>query len=175
MSSPTPQPPAKRPFSNSYLSNYSNEHVLYEIKQFYGISTILRDEQDQHWGLTPSQSIIARNTLVEGFVLHFRNIVDFLFPPVNPQPTDICADDFCQPGAWSHNISTISQVLAEARRRANKEIAHLTSNRSDLNDSNRPWNLNQLSQETTQTLRLFRQKADKDKLGNQVCLYIDRL
>jgi len=175
MTSPTPQSPAKRPFSNSYLRDYSNEHVLYELKQFYGIIAILSDEQDQHRGPTPSLSVIANNTLVEGFALHLRNIVDFLFPAVNPQPTDICADDFCQPGAWSHNVSTISQVLAEARKRANKEVAHLTSNRSDLDDSSRLWDHIQLSQETTQILRLFCQQADKDKLGDQVCLYIDKL
>ncbi len=175
MSSPRPPTAAQRPFSNSYLYSYSNEHVLYELYQFYGILNVLRGESFQRWQIDPSQSVMIRNTLVEGFALHFRSITDFLFPGVSPQSTDIVADDFCQSGVWCHNISTMSDSLVAARKRANKEIAHLTSNRSQLTDSNRLWDYNQLSLEVTTILHLFRQKADVDKLGDQVFGFLDEL
>jgi hypothetical protein len=175
VTSPTPPSAAQRPFSNSYLYVYSNEHVLYELCQFYGILNVLSGESFQHWKIDTSQLVMISNTLVEGFALHFRTITDFLFPGVSPQSTDIVADDFCQPGVWCHNISTMPDSLVEARKRANKEIAHLASNRSQLNDSNRLWDYNQLSLEVTKILHLFRQKADVDKLGDQVFSFLDKL
>ncbi len=113
--------------------------------------------------------------LVEGFALHFRTVIDFLFPGVNPKCTDIVAGDFCQPGVWSQNVSTMSKSLKTARMRANKEIAHLTSDRSLLTDSSRVWDYKQLSLEVTPILRLFSQQADVDKLGDQVCSFIGTL
>jgi hypothetical protein len=175
MTSPAPPRAEQRPFSNSYLYAYSNEHLLYELCQFYGILNALHGESFRHWQTNASQSIIIGNTLVEGFALHFRIITDFLFPGVSPQSTDIVADDFCQPGAWNCNKSTMSDSLATARKKANKEIAHLTSNRSLLTAANRLWDLNQLSREVTSTLHLFRQRADVDKLGDHVFSFINEL
>jgi hypothetical protein len=175
MNTPTPSSAAQRPFLNSYLYDYSNEHVLYELCQFYGILNVLRDQSCQSWETDPSRSTMIMNTFVEGFALHFRTIIDYLFPGPSQQPTDIIASDFCPPGAWNHKFSNMPQSLKDARTRANKEIAHLTSNRSLLTDSNRLWYCDPLSQEVTSVLQHFSEQADEDKLGDQVFNFIGNL
>jgi len=115
------------------------------------------------------------NTLLEGFALHLRSVIDFLCPSNTPKSTDITADDFCASGVWRPLVSPRPHSLTAARTRANKEIAHLTSNRSLLTDQNRIWDYNQLTAEITMILRRFRHHADANRLGDRVITLIDAL
>jgi len=171
----TPTSAPSRPFQDAYLYSYSNEHVLYECQQFFWITHVLSLGAVAQWVSETSQRNLLNNTLLEGFALHLRSVIDFLGPNNNPQPTDITANDFCAPGVWLQRVPARPQSLTTARTRANKEIAHLTSNRSLLTDQSRIWNYNLLAQEITDLLRLFRQHADANRLGDRVIDFIDRL
>jgi hypothetical protein len=173
--STTPAGAPIRPFQDAYLYSYSNEHLLYECTQFFWVSNLLSQGAVAQWVPDPDQGILMNNTLLEGFALHLRSVIDFLCPSNSPLSTDITADDFCASGVWRPHVSPRSHSLTTARTRANKEIAHLTSNRSQLTDQNRIWDYNQLTAEITMFLRLFRQHADANRLGDRVIALIDSL
>jgi hypothetical protein len=173
--STTPAVAPSRPFQDAYLYSYSNEHLLYECTQFFWVSNMLSQGAIAQWVPEPDQGILMNNTFLEGFALHLRSVIDFLCPSNSPQSTDITADDFCASGVWRPLVSPWPHSLTTARTRANKEIAHLTSNRSLLTDQNRIWDYTQLTAEITMLLRLFRQRADANRLGDRVISLIDSL
>lgn len=173
--STTPAVAPSRPFQDAYLYSYSNEHLLYECTQFFWVSNVLSQGTVAQWVTEPDQGPLMNNTLLEGFALHLRSVIDFLCPSNTPKSTDITADDFCASGVWCPLVSPRPNSLTVARTRANKEIAHLTSNRSLLTDQNRIWNYTQLTAEITILLRRFRQHADANRLGDRVITLIDSL
>jgi hypothetical protein len=173
--STTPAVAPSRPFQDLFLYTYSNEHLLFECTQFFWVSNVLSQGAVAEWVPEADQRILMNNTLLEGFALHLRSVIDFLCPSNSPQSTDITADDFCASGVWRPLVSPRPHSLTTARTRANKEIAHLTSNRIMLTDENRPWDYNHLTAEITMLLRLFRQHADVNRLGDRVIVLIDTL
>jgi len=173
--STTPAVAPSRPFQDAYLYSYSNEHLLYECTQFFWVSNVLSQGAVAQWVPEPDQGTLMNNTLLEGFALHLRSVIDFLCPSNTPKSTDITADDFCASGVWRPLVSPRPHSLTAARTRANKEIAHLTSNRSLLTDQNRIWDYNQLTAEITMILRRFRHHADANRLGDRVITLIDAL
>jgi hypothetical protein len=73
-----------RPFSDPYLLAFSAEHVAYEVDMFFEMVEVLT--QSSLIGAT-STAIAARlkNALIEAFVIHLRNLIDFLYLE-RPQP-----------------------------------------------------------------------------------------
>jgi hypothetical protein len=174
MASPTPQSaPIREDFTNEYLIDYSSEHLYYELCQIKAIVNALANDSLEHLNTIGFQTNLIQNLLVEGFALHLRNIIDFLYPPSSPRPTDVVASDFCQPGTWPPQ--NMSQSLIDAHTRANKEIAHLTTNRSLLNNLSREWQYNRFYLEVKTILHCFLLLADRNKLGDQVYQVIDSM
>jgi hypothetical protein len=119
----------------------------------------------------PSPPDAARlgNSLVESFVVHLRNVIDFLYLE-RPQPTDVVAADFCATGAWQ---SKISGTLEAARVRANKEIAHLTTARIAGTPPAKGWDFAGLAAELHPAMRLFVSKALPARLSSKVGMVIE--
>jgi hypothetical protein len=162
--------PLTRPFRADYLAAYSAEHVLYEFDMLIWLSGM--------WGAgievgapTPADRTRLRNALLEAFVIHFRNVVDFLYTD-NPKPTDVVAGDFCGVNTWSLNRPPLSQSLTVARTRANKEIAHLTSDRQNGNPPTKVWDIEGLVAEIQPVIMLFLNKAESERLNPKVRNYL---
>jgi hypothetical protein len=94
------------------------------------------------------------NAIIEAFGIHLRNIIDFLFID-DPKPSDIVASDFLIPHEWMALRPPISPTLQIARVRANKEIAHLTTERIFGTPPQKQWDFDGLAGEIRQLLRLF--------------------
>ena len=58
--------------------------------------------------------------------MHFRNLLDFFYPG-NLKTDDVVAADYV--ADWEQRRPTITADLNDARKRANKEVAHLTAAR----------------------------------------------
>jgi hypothetical protein len=66
------------------------------------------------------------NALLESFLLHARNLIDFFFPRPSRRPTDICATDFV--GRWT-NTSAARTRLESERYEIDRRLSHLTRHR----------------------------------------------
>jgi hypothetical protein len=117
-----------RPFADRYLLDYSAEHVYYEFDMFLWLAQVCGNPLVKLQGSTVHDTQRLANTLIEGFTIHLRNVIDFLYLK-EPKPSDVVADDFFESDVWLQIRPTISPKLASARGRANKEIAHLTTER----------------------------------------------
>jgi hypothetical protein len=159
-----------RPFTDAYLFAYSKEHVVYEIDMFFGMVEVLTDSS---LIVASSHAVSARlnNALIEAFVIQLRNLIDFLYLE-RPQPTDVVAGDYCEAGIWETQRPPISSSLDAARVRANKEMAHLTSQRIAGTPPEKAWNPSALATEIKPLLQLFVTKAVPARLSPNVAAAI---
>lgn len=102
--------------------------LLYEFDMLCGTAQQLA-------GIDRTHQRIAYNSTVESFALHCRALIAFFFDHKPKYDTDVVAADFFAiPDYWasSHNRS---QCFAEALTQAHKQIAHITTERRNLNTS----------------------------------------
>lgn len=181
----------KRPYSDAELMAYSDEHVWYEVWMFFEVVTALTrvsvsassyvssttsgpttvappfgvpNSIAPPPGSVPRSSTVVNNTQIESFMAHLRNLVEFLFT-LKPGDTDVTAVDFCAPGAWN---PVITQTLSDARRRVNKELAHLTTERISGSPLRKQWDFTRLAQELRSHLQDFVVRADSAKLSPRI-------
>jgi hypothetical protein len=91
-----------------------------------------------------------KNVAIEAFLLHFRNVRDFLFPAEKSwrdeaRFDDVIAFDYCSQWLWT--AEDWSECSANERARLNKLLAHISYSRASLDHN---WPL----QEMLETLRL---------------------
>jgi hypothetical protein len=90
--------------------------------------------------------IVGMNMAVESFAIHCRTMIQFLFGHMewierpgatkerfSPRPTDLLAHDY-YPG-WQLDCPPPSQTMGEAKWRADKHVAHLTTDRRGVNQA----------------------------------------
>ena len=156
-----------RDFSDAELAAYSERHLLYEIQMLVGCARLMglgiaAPNRESAW--------TVRNLPTEGFAIHVRNIVDFLYPRrPDPNPTDVLATLFINEGTA---LPPLSAELHAARRRADKEVGHLTTARRDDTDPNKPWPVETLLPNIFRVLTVFVGISEGNKLDQRVRDYI---
>ena len=168
--------PPKRPYSDQFLADYSKNHVAYEIRMFFDTQAAFANN-----GVVPvpqnlQQRQFLSNLLTESYASHLRNLIDFLYPrDGKPQPTDMAAEDYCVTGNWAATAPAISPLLQKARKRADKEIAHLTTDRISGSPVHKNWNDPQHRAELQTLLKLFQKTADHKRLDQTIVALIAAL
>ncbi len=105
------------------------------------------------------------NALLESFVVHVRVLMDFLYNE-NPKPDDVIAEDYFETtDEWKRLRPNLSESLKNAKRRAGKEVAHLTYARLDVTPETKPWRFVDISNEIVAVLNIFLENVPKSKLG----------
>ena len=156
----------RRPFLDAYLLDYSNEHVFYEIDHFFWLAQTLGSESLVVGAPSIQDRQRLNNILIEGFVIHFRNVIDFLY--VKPKSTDVVAEDFFSQNDWQKIRPALSGTLEDARTRANKEVAHLTVDRMTGAPPAKTWKFTQIANEVRPILSLMCSEAIPSRLGQNV-------
>jgi truncated hemoglobin YjbI len=108
-----------------------------------------------------------RNALIESFVIHLRNLVDFFYP-AQIQGDDVIAAEFLDDLNEWEKLSSISLMLAAARVRAHKEVSHLTRKRFSGTPPEKSWAVAELMDEIRKVLNQFTQAASPTKLDESV-------
>jgi hypothetical protein len=92
------------------------------------------------------------NALLESFVVHVRGVMDFLYNDT-PQNDDVVAQDFfASVDAWASVRPELSELLSKAKKRAGKEIAHLTYARLAVTPDTKPWAFAAIANEITSVM-----------------------
>jgi hypothetical protein len=159
--------PVRRPFADRYLTAYSAEHIVYEIDMFFWLAELCGNALPGLAAPSAADTTRLRNALIEAFVVHFRNLIDFLYLD-KLMATDVVADDFFPPGAWGKLRPAITSNLEAARIRANKEIAHLTTERMAGSPPKKAWDFQGLASEIRPLLRLVAAHALGSRLSPNV-------
>ena len=139
----TNKPPARPPISQpSRLRKYSDEHLAYEVNMLRLAASLRVHSSD------PTLRILVaffNNARVESFAQHLRNLIVFLYPDkFRLDKSDVSAHHFLaarsQYADWLTGRPVSSKSLARAKRRAEKELAHLTDERIGGTPSVKLWN-----------------------------------
>jgi hypothetical protein len=134
----------------------ASKHLHYEITMFYAAAEGLR------CGLFGPGPL--SNVLVESFAVHVRNLIDFLYA-AQPRTDDVVAEDFVADVVqWPLIRPVMSDVLLRAKRRADKEIAHLTYTRLAVTDDAKPWPFVEIFGQIVPVFELFMENVEGERL-----------
>ena len=115
-------------------------------------------------GLSPEDDILY-NGMLEGFLLHVRNLRDFLFSSKSAYPDDLLARDFFDnPTDWDSKIPAIPPYLQSCRDKLNTQLAHLSKRRPEIVSQGRKgWNTEQLVDDIAETWNRFIDSLPDDR------------
>ncbi|MEX0804109.1 MAG: hypothetical protein WD688_12455 [Candidatus Binatia bacterium] len=147
---------ARQTLSDVDLARYADEHMYYEIEMFFAAGN-----------LVGSGSVDQRmqNAFVESFILHARNLIMLFFHPRKIRQYDVIADDFfTNPIDWKSVRPRMSPTIQSALDRADKELAHLTTQRISGSPAVKNWDANQVTTALIPVIEKFVDGADPHRL-----------
>jgi hypothetical protein len=150
---PRSHPPRTHPPVD--LAAFAKEHLSYEAKMFAMSCDRLFNGVAQGLDL---------NVFLESCVLHLRNLIDFFYP-TKVQPDDVIAMDYAP--NWDTQCPPISSVLKAARKRAHKELAHLTTARKTPSSPDKDWDFGSVSKEMKPVIHAFIPLAQPNTLPSE--------
>ena len=126
-----------------------------------------------------AQTRAQRNAIVESFALHTRNLIDFFYgdprrPTKRRGKDDVVAGHFfSDPYRWQRARPRQSSLLRRAEKRADKEIAHLTYGRLDVEQQEKPWPASDIVADLGAVLDAFGETADllPDRIKRRLARY----
>jgi hypothetical protein len=137
----------------------SSNHLHYEFWMFNSLANGLGS------GIAGQGPL--SNALLESFVIHLRALIDFLYSD-KPRDDDVIAEDyFPNEDKWKKIRPEQSETLRLAKRRAGKEIAHLTYTRIEVTSETKPWAFVDISNEICSLFNIFLKNMNRDLLGSQ--------
>ena len=112
---------------------------------------------------------VRLNALVESFAIHCRALLHFFFghdsqSPFIARKRDVLATDFCN---WSRQWSEDATLYETAKFQADKHIAHITTDRQNVNFAGGPtsvWQIGTIVQRVVDLMKMFLKLTPRDKL-----------
>lgn len=142
--------------TNEELLAYSREHLFYEVEMLLNVSRLNLENLPR----------VFRNMQIESFAIHLRNLIIFFYPTPTLFTTDVYAKHFFSDATKWEQIcppASISPISRTAKKRADKEVAHLTTERLAGNNPKKEWDILGLVNEITPIIRSFCVSADREK------------
>lgn len=123
------------------------ELLLYEIE-------MLRETYKEISLLKVSQ--FQFNLLIESFVLHARVLIDFFYSERKYKDDVIAQDLLPSTILWADFRPVLSTTLKEAKKKADKQLAHLSLDRINLKNNNKHgWRFQEINQEIEDIIQCF--------------------
>jgi len=106
----------------------------------------------------------AHNALVESFAIHARNLIDFLWLDSSNEDDVVGEDFFDDPTKWFNVRPAMPELLRKAKRRAHKQVAHLTYTRILIPDEDKHWSYVEIANTLQELLQLFVKHAPPESV-----------
>lgn len=97
---------------------------------------------------------LHRTCYLELFLLHLRNIRDFLYPE-RAQDDDVLAEDLVAPKDWPSTRPPLGPTIGKERERLNRALAHISYSRLRYNKSGKGWKVGVMHTEIENSLEAF--------------------
>lgn len=124
-----------------------SHHLLYEMEQMAG--AVQRLAGLRVAGQNAPE--VDENALLESVVMHARGLIEFAYSDY-PRPDDVVATDFLPD--WPNLRPPITDFLAEVKKRTDKEMMHITRERS-IAEQLRGWKYGRVHTELSIVLAEF--------------------
>lgn len=161
-----------------------SDHVRYEIEMLCAVRDALGDHM---WSAVEGDYLkrTAMNALIESFTIHSRALIDFLY--AEPRyDSDVAVTDFFTQDEWRRMLDAPDEVdppwstlhprnirsqkdtpaILAARRRTNKEIAHLSYDRLDRKPEETPWPIAEIVEALATDLFRFVDQVPNDRVAD---------
>ncbi len=153
--------PIKKNMSDEKLKAIC-EHLNYEFWMFFELARIQSGR-----GFSTNEQI--KNALLESFIIHFRNVVDFLYSPNNLKSDDVSANQFFDDqNNWPKIRLPLSPRIRDARSRIGKEVAHLTYTRLLIPHNKKSWPFLLLAQDVQKVWVQFLKVVPSSRLNQKL-------
>lgn len=106
------------------------------------------------------------NALLESFVIHMRAMSDFFYAE-RRKPDDVLAADFFPAEDWLRIRPTETDILKNARKRAHKEIVHLTYERLNVTPEAKAWSFLDIARDVHTVMGVFLRHVPKELLSHE--------
>ena len=148
-----------RDLSAAELQEY--EALAYEVEMFGEAARLIAK-------LPRDAEQVLKNTVIESFATHFRNLAFFLWRPAS-QPKDVEAATFA--ASWTAPTAEPTDLI----NRVSREIAHLTTYRLSGRRPEKEWQPMECIKALLPTLETFVTQADTAKLSPNVPMEVASL
>ena len=162
------------------LRRYSREHLYYEINTLGHNVEMLHDIENllKNKLITNDQAIKFNNARLESAAIHIRNLTSFLYDDHPTKRDSFRNDDVYallyvkSEEGWKKDLGEISKTLRRARKRANREVGHLTQGRVAGIPPEKAWEIERLFSELLNKLMIFCIPVDNQKIDPHTLLLI---
>lgn len=139
------------------LIDYSGEHLMHELSMLWETGHSLAKHK---------QGSTEYTALIESFATHLRNLIEFFC--FDSHAGYVRAQEFFDnPSAWPAKTK-LTPALRNALARANKEVAHLTTERKSGNPPDKTWDISAALKQIEAVGKDFAAKASSKKLDDKV-------
>lgn len=172
-----PQQRTNQPWSQSELISDSKT-LEYEFKMLCAVAANIADGKvTGDWG--------SMNAHIESFAIHCRNMIFFFYAhdPANKaglaRDNDILAVDFFKKDAdWTGVCPPISTILVDAKPKADKQVAHITEQRRELNQPTgpiAPWQIGDIVRDIARVVEAFLDHVPQQNLYRNLKTHLEQL
>ncbi|MBN1361919.1 MAG: hypothetical protein JW993_15085 [Sedimentisphaerales bacterium] len=95
------------------------------------------------------------NAILESFLVHARNLIDFLYLPKGGADDILAGDFFEKHDDWRRLRPKESAALKVAKKKMNKLLAHLTYSRLKTGETDSKWDIMGLRSEIVSRMAVF--------------------
>lgn len=133
----------------------ASEMLAYEVDMFLYTFAVLTRNLDK----------LLANMVLESYLVHARNLIDFFYPGT-PYEDDIVANDyFDPPEAWTRSLDGAPQFLRTAKNRINKRLSHLAYKRLSITKNHQ---VGKIFDELRGALNAFLETVSHDLLSERL-------
>jgi hypothetical protein len=131
----------------------ASKDLLYEYRMLLHAASFLGQ------GITAGSPM--SNCMLESFLVHLRNLIDFFYIPKNKMDDDCLASDFFEaPNRWRPPQPRLTDPLKSAKRGINKRMVHLSYRRRDVAPYAKEWHVSDLANEIIEAMHAFTDQVD---------------
>ena len=138
--------------SDEVLAKYADDHITYEIEMLAWTASFLIGMSRS--SLSGPLVTVVRNSFLDAFAIHARNLVDFLYKrhAGSDQETDVVVQDYIDEAKLKGTLPAMTPALTVVNRKANKQVAHLTIERIEYEKHGKGWDFGQIAFDTMKAL-----------------------
>lgn len=139
-----------------------SEHLYYEYDMMIRTANMLMQKNV----LNSWFSISLKNALVESFSIHVRNLIQFFYNDTTDQDDLLAIHYFEDKEQWIGIRGELTSTLKTAKKKANKQISHLTFTRL-TNKPGKNWEVEKIAKELIGLMSKFIETTNSD------CMSVD--
>ena len=137
------------------LAYYERQQMLSAVTRLAMLQKQVEDaeEDSPEWEVRRHDWQVETNAFLESFLVHFRNLLEFLAPTTGTREETVTAADFL---GWPHHKTL--DAPSSHRESIHKRLAHISKKRLQVSEEEKSWPVGEMAMAMEQAWRGFIEK-----------------